>query len=61
MGCAAVPSKSDDLVPPSARRLALARNAVGGNKLKAAETLKIGTSTLFRKLKQYQGAATATP
>jgi DNA-binding NtrC family response regulator/predicted hydrocarbon binding protein len=29
--------------------------AVGGNKLKAAETLKIGTSTLFRKLKQYQG------
>ena len=35
--------------------------AVGGNKLKAAETLKIGTSTLFRKLKQYQGAATETP
>jgi len=31
--------------------------AVGGNKLKAAETLKIGTSTLFRKLKQYQGAS----
>jgi two-component system, NtrC family, response regulator HydG len=30
-------------------------DAVGGNKLKAAETLKIGTSTLFRKLKQYQG------
>ncbi|MCY1079286.1 sigma-54-dependent Fis family transcriptional regulator [Archangium lansingense] len=32
-------------------------DAVGGNKLKAAETLKIGTSTLFRKLKQYQGAS----
>jgi two-component system, NtrC family, response regulator HydG len=34
-------------------------DAVGGNKLKAAETLKIGTSTLFRKLKQYQGASGA--
>ncbi|MDY7225429.1 sigma-54-dependent Fis family transcriptional regulator [Hyalangium rubrum] len=34
--------------------------AMGGNKLKAAEKLKIGTSTLFRKLKQYQGASDGT-
>jgi DNA-binding protein Fis len=29
----------------------------GGNKAKAAETLGIGTATLFRKLKRYEARA----